>query len=65
MLGLGMESSIRGVVQVNRYLPEGGKVENLDGTQQRAVKPVLGIAVVVGVGLETDKNRPSSLSRTR
>lgn len=63
MLGSEMENSVKGSAQVNPYLPEQEKVGNLDGTQQRAVNPAPG--VVVGVSLQTGKDRPRSLSQTR
>lgn len=50
-LGSETENSVKGVAQVNPFPPEGERVENLDGTQQRAVSPAL--SVVVGVNLQT------------
>ncbi len=63
MLESGMVNSVKGAAQVNLYLPEGGKVRNLDGTQQRAVN--LAPGAVVGVSLQIGKHMPRSLSRTR
>lgn len=63
MLGSEMENSVKGAAQGNPYLPEGGRVGNLDGTQPRAVSPVP--SGVVGVSLRTSWDRPRSLSRTR
>lgn len=63
MLESEMVNSVKGAAQVNPYLPEGGKVGNLDGTQQRAVS--LAPSVVVGVSPQTGKHMPRKLSRIR